>query len=257
MQDGSFLFRSVGVLLTPIHRVWIRLEGTSWSVTVHNLEEDKFSREKMKGSFSSVLETVSRRLGAAVAFLLVTLLTFGCSSPFDFRLNVEGGIAAPEFGGQSFITNSDNLRDLHAGIGAAHLETTVLEGAGLAIDVGAGPMIWGSHQGELMGAEAVARIRLRLTDVFEPYVVGTAGFAHAEGWHGSDVYYAYTSGLGVGGLYRLSEALALTADWRWLHHSNGMTFHSDGFRHMIGQSKATENDSHQNSAIMVGLVWDF
>jgi len=185
------------------------------------------------------------------SFLFFILFLSSCSA-----VQIEGGFASPELGGQSFIKDTENLHHLHGGMGAVHAIKEFDIGP-VGVDIGLGPMFWGSHQGTVYGGEGMARIRFKVSDFFQPYIVGTAGMGFASGWEGSDVDYSYTSGLGFGGLLKVKEGVSLTADWRWSHHSNGMTFLSDSWRDFIGQTKATRNDGYQNGAVFVGIQVDF
>jgi hypothetical protein len=181
--------------------------------------------------------------------LLMPSIT-GCA---NWRLHTEAGYTHPALGGERWIKN-ENVDPLRSAALAARIEATVIESGTLALDQGIGPMLLAGDQGWLLGAESVTRLRWKATKDVHPYLISTNGFAYTQGWRESDVPYAFTTGLGAGAQWNYSPRCAFTADVRWLHHSNGKSFHGDRTRHLLGLANPDKNGGYQNLGVFFGFV---
>ena len=182
---------------------------------------------------------------------LILLLT-SCAS-----LHTELGISDPALGMRDSIRRTNSLEPLQAIHVASRAEQCVIQTDYASVDLGLGPSYVQNHDSWALGAEASLRIRWSQHPTFQPYVLATQGFMYAEGWEGSDVNYTFNTSFGVGAQFNLSERWAVTADYRWLHLSNGKSFHSDQTRDIFGLKNPDQNSGQQNGALLVGLLYHF
>jgi opacity protein-like surface antigen len=176
------------------------------------------------------------------SLLLLPLLLSSCYSV------TEVGVLHPKLGLQS--TLRPHLNTINA------LKTSTRLGANLhpAVQLEAGPTTIRGN-GEIYGVETA--VKIRYPSKISPYMIGVFGVGTAQGWRGSDVRYTFTTELGAGVSLRATPRLAISLDYRYFHHSNGMTFFGDSTRQFFGLPKATKNTGHENGAIFVGVSYDF
>jgi len=144
------------------------------------------------------------------------------------------------------------------GIGA---EWEVFHQDGLSIDLGLGLSILNADNlpSHSLGVDTSVRVNLVPENKISPYFIFTASYDEmASNWGDATVGYGFTNTFGFGLSYDLTKETSLYVDYRWLHNSNGSTFHSDEFRDAFGLDKDSgSNRGFETGILTIGYSWDF
>jgi hypothetical protein len=130
-----------------------------------------------------------------------------------------------------------------------------------AFDIGLGlhSIKDGEMPGAIVGVDTTYKFVMGTHMKTKPYIIFSASFdKFTERWDPSTVDYGFTNSLGLGFQHDLSESQGIYLDYRWLHNSNGSTFHNDSFRKTFGLDKDSgPNPGWEGGMFTLGYSVDF
>jgi opacity protein-like surface antigen len=196
-----------------------------------------------------------------VTLFVLTLFLFSCS------IHSSVGLIDSAFGGK-FKTDVHKLSVFYTSI---QMETTPYENDSVAVSIGAGPSITVPFGGRspLYGAEISNRITFKNQAGVSPYLFHAHGIQyHDSPWywethvnpvepHGSDVRYEFSTRLGAGIAYQVTEKLTVDISYQWVHFSNGEHMFGDKTRQLFHLPKAKVNEGFESGALFIGVQYEF
>jgi opacity protein-like surface antigen len=183
----------------------------------------------------------------------MALLVSGCAG-FQFG---QRNFGRAEFGGGAPVLFGDALarsgNDVHgdrwSGLaGGVQAGTVVYDSTVVSADAAVGPNVTGmigpDNSGTWYTANANLRLFVKITDVFEPFIMGGVGVGYADvqpDSFGTDDNHGWVMPLqtGIGGRFNLSDKWSATGEYR-LDHTSGLG--DSVFDRAAGSSHGVSND---------------
>lgn len=189
---------------------------------------------------------------------MVVLFSSGCVSAPD-RTIVEFGVGSGSLLSESTLEGNIPVETLVKSRVGVEWEVFSDED-GIALDLGVGAQTYGDvGSGEsAVGVDTTIRLTLAPSGNISPYVIFSASYDQTGSpWEGTDVDYTFANTFGGGLSFQIDEKSTLFVDYRWMHFSNGASFHSDSFRETFGLETSNQNPGFEAGLITVGYALGF
>lgn len=200
----------------------------------------------------------------SIALIAILLVSTGCSMHPTRQVTEIGFIDA------SMLSDSaleGNLKMNNAARARYGVEWTLFDVSDVAFDFGLGghAIVDSEMPGGIIGVDTTYKLTFGTSNKTRPYAIFSASFdKFTEKWEPATVDYGFTNTFGFGIFHDLSETKqsklqhGIYADYRWLHNSNGSTFHNDSFRDFFGLDKDQgPNPGYEGGMLTIGYSVDF